>query len=62
MEDITMKKKEYQKPTMELIEADLGQQILQGSVTSVKAKGLDPNEDFEYNDENAKGDSWKDAW
>ncbi len=59
-----MKKKEYQKPTMELIEADLGQQILQVSVTSVKAKGLDLDEDFDYysNDENAKGDSWKDAW
>ena len=59
-----MKKKEYQKPTMELIEADLGQQILYVSVTSVKAKGLDLDEDFDYysNDENAKGDSWKDAW
>ena len=55
-----MKKKEYQKPTMELIEADLGQQILYASVT---VKGLDvDDEDFEYNDENAKGDSWKDAW
>ena len=61
MEDITMKKKEYQKPTMELIEADLGQQILQVSVTSVKAKGLDvDDEDFEYSDE--KRNSWDDAW
>ncbi len=60
MEDITMKKKEYQKPTMELIEADLGQQILQVSVTSVKAKGLDPNEDLEYSDE--KRNSWDNAW
>lgn len=58
-----MKKKEYQKPTMELIEADLGQQILQVSVTSVKsvkAVGLDQNEDFEYSDE--KRNSWDNAW
>lgn len=57
-----MKKKEYQKPTMELIEADLGQQILYVSVTSVKsvnAKGLD-DEDFEYSDE--KRNSWDNAW
>lgn len=58
MEDITMKKKEYQKPTMELIEADLGQQILYASVT---VKGLDvDDEDFEYSDE--KRNSWDDAW
>lgn len=58
-----MKKKEYQKPTMELIEADLGQQILYVSVTSVKsvtAVGLDQDEDFEYSDE--KRNSWDNAW
>ena len=53
-----MKKKEYQKPTMELIEADLGQQILYAYVT---VKGLDvDDEDFEYSDE--KRNSWDNAW
>ncbi len=34
-------KQEYQKPTMEVIETNIEQQILAGSVTSVTSTGLD---------------------
>jgi len=34
-------KQEYQKPVMKVIEADIEQQILAGSVTSVTTTGLD---------------------
>ena len=36
-----MTKKEYQKPVMKVIEADIEQQILAGSVTSLTTSGLD---------------------
>ena len=53
-----MKKQEYQKPAMLVIEADLEQQILAGSVTSVTTTGLD--EDNLHKD-NTQGNIWNDA-
>ena len=51
-----MTKKEYQKPTMEVMETDIEQQILAGSVTTT---GLD-EEDLEESGES--GNSWYDAY
>ena len=39
-----MKKKEYLKPAMEVVETDVQSQILAGSVTSVTTTGLDDEE------------------
>ena len=51
-----MKKKEYLKPAMEVVETDVQSQILAGSVTGVATTGLD--EDLELD---GTGDSWGDA-
>ena len=51
-------KQEYQKPVMEVIEADIEQQILAGSVTSVTTTGLD---DDNIDKGETPGDSWGDA-
>lgn len=40
MEDTNMKKKEYQKPSMEIIEADMELQLLVGSLADVTTSGL----------------------
>lgn len=40
MEDTDMTKKEYQKPTMEIIEADMELQLLVGSLADVTTSGL----------------------
>ena len=53
-----MKKQEYQKPAMLVIEADLEQQILTGSVKNVTTTGL--NEDNLHKDD-TQGNSWNDA-
>ncbi len=59
-----MTKKEYMKPVMEVIEADIEQQILAGSVTSVTTTGLDDDlilplpDDAEPNG----GSVWDDAY
>ena len=39
-------KQEYQKSVMEVIEADIEQQILAGSVTSLTTSGLDDDDDL----------------
>ena len=52
-----MTKKEYQKPVMEVIEADIEQQILAGSVKSVKTTGLDDD----LNKDDNPGDIWNEA-
>ncbi len=65
-----MTKKEYQKPVMEVIEADIEQQILAGSVTSVTTSGLDDDLDDGLDDdltlpddeEPKNGDVWEEAW
>ena len=55
-----MTKKEYQKPVMEVIEADIEQQILAGSLTSVSSTGLD--DDLVLPDEDKSGNPWENAW
>ena len=61
-----MTKKEYQKPVMEVIEADIEQQILAGSVTSVTTTGLGDGLSDDLilpDDEEPKsGTVWDDAW
>ena len=51
-----MTKKEYLKPVMEVIEADIEQQILAGSVQTT---GLGDELSQDENDPN--GDAWNDA-
>ena len=53
-----MIKKEYMKPAIEVIEADLDQLILTMSVTTT---GLDNDEDLEV-DDSKTGNAWSDAW
>ena len=53
-------KQEYQKPVMEVIEADIEQQILAGSVTSLTTSGLDEL-DLIIEEMDKTGDSWTDA-
>ena len=42
-----MKKKEYLKPAMEVVETDVQSQILAGSVTSVTTSGLEVEDELE---------------
>ena len=58
-----MTKKEYQKPVMEVIEADIEQQILAGPVTDLTTSGLDDEDDLILPDdeEPKSGDVWE-AW
>ena len=42
-----MKKKEYLKPAMEVVETDVQSQILAGSVTSVTTTGLEVEDELE---------------
>ena len=53
-----MTKKAYMKPAMEVLETDVEQQILAGSVTSVTSTGLD---DDNIGKGETPGDSWGDA-
>jgi len=55
-------KQEYQKPVMEVIEADIEQQILAGSVTSVTTTGLDDDLTLPDNEEPKSGSVWEEAW
>ena len=55
-------KQEYQKPAMEVIEADIEQQILAGSVTSLTTSGLDDDLTLPDNEEPKSGDVWEEAW
>ena len=56
-------KQEYQKPVMEVIEADIEQQILAGSVTSLTTSGLDDDNLALPDDEEPKsGSVWEEAW
>jgi hypothetical protein len=59
-----MTKKEYQKPVMKVIEADIEQQILAGSVTSLTTSGLDDEDDLILPDdeEPKSGNVWEEAW
>ena len=58
-----MTKQEYQKPVMEVIEADIEQQILAGSVTSLTTSVLDDdNLALPDNEEPKSGSVWEEAW
>ena len=53
-----MTKKAYMKPAMEVLETDVEQQILAGSVMGVTTTGLD---DDNIDKGETPGDSWGDA-
>ena len=55
-------KQEYQKPVMEVIEADIEQQILAGSVTSLTTSGLDDDLILPEDEEPKSGSVWEEAW
>jgi len=55
-----MIKKEYMKPAMEVIKADIELQILAGSVTSVTTTGL--GDGLILPDEDKSGNPWEIAW
>ena len=57
-----MIKKEYMKPVMKVIEADIEQQILAGSVTSLTTSGLDDDLTLPDNEEPKSGSVWEEAW
>ena len=57
-----MPKQEYQKPVMEVIEADIEQQILAGSVTNLTTSGLDDNLILPDDEEPKSGSVWEEAW
>lgn len=57
-----MTKKEYQKPVMEIIEADIEQQILAGSVTNLTTSGLDDDLILPEDEEPKSGSVWEEAW
>ena len=59
-----MIKKDYMKPEMQALEADMDQQILTGSVTSVTTTGLDVEEELILPGEGLpkSGSIWDDAW
>jgi hypothetical protein len=55
-------KQEYQKPVMKVIEADIEQQILAGSVTSLTTSGLDDDLILPDDEEPKSGSVWEEAW
>ena len=59
---IRLPKQEYQKPAMEVIEADIEQQILAGSVTSLTTSGLDDDLILPDDEEPKSGSVWEEAW
>ena len=57
-----MIKKEYMMPVMKVIEADIEQQILAGSVTSLTTSGLDDDLTLPDDEEPKSGSVWEEAW
>ena len=57
-----MTKKHYQKPAIEVMEADMEQQILAGSVKSLTTSGLDDDLILPDDEEPKSGDVWEEAW
>ena len=57
-----MTKKHYQKPAIEVMEADMEQQILAGSVKSLTTFGLDDDLILPDDEEPKSGDVWEEAW
>lgn len=62
MEDTTMIKKEYQKPTMQVIKTDMKSQILADSITSITTTGLDAEESLIIDDNDKEKIVWDEAW
>lgn len=56
-----MTKKHYQKPAIEVMEADMEQQILAGSVKSVWTTGLDDDLILPDNEEPKSGSVWEEV-
>ena len=54
-----MTKKEYQKPAMEILEADLDQLLL---AYSVQTDGLDDDLTLPDDEEPKSGSVWEEAW
>jgi hypothetical protein len=54
-----MIKKEYLQPAMEILEADLDQQLL---AYSVQSDGLGENPEDELTQDETPGNAWADAW
>ena len=52
-------KKEYLQPAMEILEADLDQQLL---AYSVQSDGLGENREDELTQDETPGNAWGDAW
>ena len=59
-----MTKKEYMKPTIEVVDVDMDVQILAGSVTSITTTGLDVEDELVLPGSGlpTTGDVWDDAW
>ena len=62
MEDTTMIKKEYMKPTMWVVKVQHQSHILAGSLRSVKPRGLDNEDDLQYDDFEGNGGDQGTAW
>jgi len=62
MEDTTMIKKEYMKPTMQVIKTDMKSQILADSITSVTTTGLDAEESLIIDGDDKEKIVWDEAW
>lgn len=62
MEDTTMIKKEYMKPTMQVVKVQHQSHILAGSLQSVKSSGLDSENDLLYDDSEGTGGYQRYAW
>ena len=62
MEDTTMIKKEYMKPTMRVVKVQHQSHILAGSLRSVKSSGLDDEDDLQYDDLEGNGGDQGSAW
>jgi hypothetical protein len=62
MDDTTMIKKEYMKPTMRVVKVQHQSHILAGSLRSVKPRGLDSEDDLQYDDFEGNGGDQGYAW
>ena len=59
MDDTTMIKKEYMKPTMRVVKVQHQSHILAGSLQSVKSSGLDSENDLQYDGNGGdQGTAW----
>ena len=62
MDDTTMIKKEYMKPTMQVVKVQHQSHILAGSLRSAKSSGLDSENDLQYDDFEGSGGDQGSAW